>query len=148
VEALLSSKACIVITLGCRYGPGVTAEVGQDMAAMGASKVGVFTDATLVNLPPVKTVLDSLTRHNVPFVLYDRVRVEPTDASFNEAASFAKAQGLDAFLAVGGGSVIDTAKAANLFSSDPEAELLDYVNAPIGEYQRLVFKFSKPIVQW
>lgn len=116
-----------------RYGPGVTEEVGLDMLALKAKRVGVYTDSTLVNLPPVKTVLDSLTRHGVPFTLYDKVRVEPTDVSFKEASDFAKQQGIDAFLAVGGGSVIDTAKAANLFSSDPGAELLDYVNAPIGK---------------
>ena len=51
----------------------------------------------------------------MPFIVYDKVRVEPTDVSFREAADFAKAQGLDAFLAVGGGSVIDTAKVSRLF---------------------------------
>jgi len=116
-----------------RYGPGVTQEVGLDMASLGAKNVGVYTDSTLVNLPPVQQALDSLTKHKVPFTLYDKVRVEPTDVSFREASDFAKAHSIDAFLAVGGGSVIDTAKAANLYSSDPDADLLDYVNAPIGK---------------
>lgn len=115
-----------------RYGPGVTKEVGQDMINLRAKKVGVFTDSNLVNLPPVKTVLDSLAKNQVNYVVYDKVRVEPTDESFWAAAEFAKKEGLDCFLAVGGGSVIDTAKAANLYSSDPSAEFLDYVNAPIG----------------
>merc|ERR1712200_187687 len=35
-----------------RYGPGVTQEVGLDMASLGAKNVGVYTDSTLVNLPP------------------------------------------------------------------------------------------------
>ena len=143
--------SCCVDLLGCdsdlisRYGPGVTKEVGQDMINLRAKKVGVFTDSNLVNLPPVKTVLDSLARNNVNYVVYDQVRVEPTDESFKAAAEFAKKEGLDTFLAVGGGSVMDTAKAANLYSSDPSAEFLDYVNAPIGAGKPVMCEL-KPLV--
>ena len=117
----------------------------MDMDSLGAKKVGVFTDTNLVNLPPVKQVLDSLVKNKVNYVLYDKVRVEPTDQSFQDAAKFAINENIDAILAVGGGSVMDTAKAANLYSSDPEAEFLDYVNAPIGRVENgLLFNnFSK-----
>lgn len=77
---------------------------------------------------------------------------EPTDASMKSAIEFAKAAQPDLFIAVGGGSgetawsvvpstvlidhcplpVIDTAKAANLYYSHPEAAFLDFINAPIG----------------
>ena len=59
--------------------------------------------------------------------------MEPTDVSFQEAITFARSKPFDAFVAVGGGSVIDTCKAANLYASDPEADFLDYVNAPLGK---------------
>ena len=111
----------------------------MDMDSLGAKKVGVFTDSNLVNLPPVKQVLDSLVKNKVNYVLYDKVRVEPTDQSFQDAAKFAINENIDAILAVGGGSVMDTAKAANLYSSDPEAEFLDYVNAPIGRVENGFF---------
>ncbi len=51
--------------------------------------------------------------------------------SFLAATTAAKEGGFDAFVAVGGGSTIDTAKAANLYSTHP-ADFFDYVNAPIG----------------
>jgi hydroxyacid-oxoacid transhydrogenase len=68
----------------------------------------------------------------VPFTVFDRVRVEPSDESLREAIRAASAGDYDAFVAVGGGSTIDTAKAANLYSCWP-ADFLDYVNPPIGK---------------
>ena len=64
-------------------------------------------------------------------VLYDRARVEPTDVSFLEAIEFAADGEFDAYVAVGGGSVMDTAKAADLYATWP-ADFMAYVNPPIG----------------
>jgi len=115
-----------------RYGPGVTREIGMDLAHLNARRVMVVTDPYLAKLAPVVTVLESLKKEKVPFELFDRVAIEPTDVSMREAIAFAQAGKFDAFVAVGGGSSMDTAKAANLYSTYP-AEFLDYVNAPIGK---------------
>ncbi|KAJ1192328.1 hypothetical protein NDU88_001639 [Pleurodeles waltl] len=116
-----------------RYGENVTKEVGMDLQNMGARRVCVMTDTNLSTLPPVKAVLDSLAKNDICFKMYNSVRVEPTDSSFMDAIDFAKKGEFDAYVAVGGGSVIDTCKAANLYASSPEAEFLDFVNAPIGK---------------
>src|SRR4029077_18403174 len=58
--------------------------------------------------------------------------VEPTDASFRDAASFAQEGDTDGYVSLGGGSVNDTCKAANLYAPSP-ADFLTYVNAPIGK---------------
>jgi len=115
-----------------RFGPGATREIGMDLADMGAKHVLVVTDPNLAKLAPVASVLDALDDQNVAYTLFDRVHVEPTDSSLKEAIDFANANPCDAFVAVGGGSTIDTAKAANLYSTWP-ADFLDYVNAPIGK---------------
>ena len=129
---MANETAFEMATASVRFGPGVTREVGMELADMGAQRVMVVTDLNLSKLLPVATVLESLEQEKVEFALFDRVRVEPTDVSFKEAIAFAQADSFDAFVAVGGGSTIDTAKVANLYSTCP-AEFLDYVNPPIGK---------------
>ena len=116
-----------------RFGVGVTREVGMDLKEMGARLVLVVTDPLVSTLPPVRTVLESLEQNGIPYALYDRVRVEPSDESFLDAIAFANGRPFDAIVAVGGGSVIDTAKAVNLYTTYPPADFLDYVNPPIGK---------------
>ncbi len=113
------------------YGPGATREVGAHMQRLGVGRVMVVTDPVVAQLEPVRVTLDSLRAEGIDAVLFDRVRVEPTDASFREAIAFAVDGGFDGYVAVGGGSSMDTAKAANLYATWP-ADLLAYVNAPIG----------------
>jgi hydroxyacid-oxoacid transhydrogenase len=116
-----------------RFGVGVTREVGMDLAEMAVKLVMVLTDPVLAKLPPVRTVLESLELNKIPYALYDRVRVEPSDESFLDAIAFGNERPFDAIVAVGGGSVIDTAKAVNLYTTYPPADFLDYVNPPIGK---------------
>ena len=75
---------------------------------------------------------DNLKRYDIESEVFDGVHVEPTDDSMNKAVEYARAQGdWDGFVAVGGGSAIDTAKAINLLTTYP-GELMDYINKPIG----------------
>lgn len=122
-----------VATSNIRFGPGTTREVGMDLADLGVKRVMVLTDPILSKLPPVDTALESLSDQGIAYSLFDGVRVEPTDTSLKEAIEFAKAEPFQGFVAVGGGSTIDTAKVANLYSSYPAEDFLDYVNAPIGK---------------
>ncbi|MHA2471853.1 MAG: hydroxyacid-oxoacid transhydrogenase [Promethearchaeota archaeon] len=119
-------------TSSIKFGPGVTKEVGYDMKKLGSKKVMVVTDPNLTDSDPVIVTLKALEEEGIKAVLFDKVRVEPTDESFKTAIKFAMKGNFDGFLGVGGGSSMDTAKIANLFSTHP-AEFLDYVNKPIGK---------------
>lgn len=119
-------------TSSIKYGPGATGEIGHDMKQLGATRVAVFTDPNLSSSEPVSTVRDALYAVGIDAVLFDQVRVEPTNISFEEAIRFALDGRFDGYVAVGGGSTMDTAKAANLYATYP-ADFLTYVNPPIGE---------------
>jgi len=119
-------------TSSIKYGPGATREVGYDMKKLGSNRVMVVTDPNLTNSEPVSIVLEALQEENIKAVLFDRARSEPTDHSLKEAIKFATESKFDGFIGVGGGSSMDTAKVANLYSTYP-ADLLTYVNAPIGQ---------------
>ena len=92
----------------------------------------VVTDPRMAQSEATTVTMDALQAEGIDAVLYDRVRVEPTDVSFKQAIEFATDGAFDGFVAVGGGSSMDTAKAANLYSTYP-ADFLTYVNAPIGK---------------
>ena len=119
-------------TSSIKYGPGATRELGYDMRRLGAGRVMVVTDPHLAGGETVAVALEALRAAGIEAELFDRVRVEPTDVSFKEAIDFATAGRFDGYVAVGGGSSMDTAKAANLYATHP-ADFLTYVNPPIGE---------------
>lgn len=113
------------------FGHGVLREAGEHARALGMTRVALFTDKRVGALPCLDEVVNALRAAGMDAVIYDEVKVEPTDQSFLAAARFASEGRFDGYLSLGGGSVIDTCKAANLYATHP-AELLDYVNAPIG----------------
>ena len=131
-SAACTETAFTIDTSSIKFGPGIPREAGYELDRLGASRVMVVTDPQMAGSAAVNTATNSLKQANVDFSVFDRVSVEPTDVSFKEAIEFAVNGRFDGFLPVGGGSSIDTAKAANLYSTYP-ADFLEYVNAPIGE---------------
>ena len=118
------------------FGAGVLGEAGGNAVELDMHRVALFTDRNLADGEHVSRVKTSLTAAGVDHVVYDEVLIEPTDRSFQDASRFAREANVDGFVSVGGGSVIDTCKAANLYASQP-AEFMTYVNAPIGAGQRV-----------
>jgi alcohol dehydrogenase class IV len=113
------------------FGRGSIAELGARVRSHGATRVGLFTDAHVAALPFFERARRSLVDAGLDVAVFDAVVVEPTDRSFVEAARFAVDAKVDGFVSVGGGSVIDTCKAAALLATYP-ADLDAYVNPPVG----------------
>ncbi|MEZ4300066.1 MAG: iron-containing alcohol dehydrogenase [Polyangiaceae bacterium] len=114
------------------FGHGALAELGDHARSLGMARVALFTDPRVRALPFFDTAHRSLLAAGLDVGVFDEVKVEPTDASFLAAADFARQGRFDGHVSLGGGSVIDTCKAASLYATYP-APFLAYVNAPIGE---------------
>ncbi|MFL6192445.1 MAG: hydroxyacid-oxoacid transhydrogenase, partial [Actinomycetes bacterium] len=116
-----------------KFGTGASDEIGYDLSQYGARRVLVVTDPGMAATGLPARVADQMKRFDIEAHVYDGVHVEPTDASLQQAIDHAEANGpWDAYVAVGGGSSIDTAKAVNLLTTNP-GELMDYVNRPVGQ---------------
>ncbi len=115
-----------------KFGEGAADEIGYDLVQYGARRVLVVTDPGVAATGAPQRIADQMAEYGVVAEVFDGVHVEPTDVSIDAAVAHARQTGpCDAFVAVGGGSSIDTAKAVNLLTTNP-GELSDYLNVPVG----------------
>lgn len=113
------------------FGRGCLGEAGRRAAMRGMKHAALLTDSHLVNGPYVDTVQRSLLENGIDVEVFSEVRIEPCDATVTAAAAFLSEGGFDGVVSVGGGSVMDTAKAALVYALYP-ADFLDYFGPPVG----------------
>ena len=114
-----------------KFGAGALDELSFDLGQLGVERVLIVTDPGVAATGIPERVCRGLIESGLKAEIYDGVHVEPTDESFRQAIEFAQGSEWDGFVAIGGGSSIDTAKAINLMTTYP-TDLMDYVNKPIG----------------
>jgi hydroxyacid-oxoacid transhydrogenase len=114
-----------------KFGVGALDEIGFDCAQLGLDRVLIVTDEGVAATGVPDRAAESMRSAGLKPTVYTGVHVEPTDKSFRDAVEYAGDTDWDGFVAVGGGSCIDTAKAINLLTTNP-GDLMDYVNKPVG----------------
>jgi hydroxyacid-oxoacid transhydrogenase len=115
-----------------KFGVGAVDELAFDLGQLGVERVLIVTDVGVAAAGIPDRVQHIAQEAGLKAEIYDGVHVEPTDESLRQAAEYARSGEWDGFLAIGGGSSIDTAKAMNLLTSSP-GDVMDYVNKPVGE---------------
>ena len=115
-----------------KFGPGATDEVAYDLKRLGVKRALIVTDPGIMKIGLPERVRSLLKDADISAEIYDDVHVEPTDTSFEAIGSYVQGRNYDGIVAVGGGSSIDSAKAANLLSTYP-APIMDYINKPVGK---------------
>ena len=93
-----------------KFGMGAIAEIGDDLQSLGVANVLIITDPAVAAAGTPDRVAAAAAAAGVKAHVFDGVAVEPTDVSIAEAVAFARTGPWDGYVAVGGGSAIDTAK--------------------------------------
>lgn len=127
-----TESVIVMETVPIRFGVGASEELGYVLEQHQIKTALLVTDPYLASLGMIQPIQANMEAVGVEVTVYDQCHAEPTDRSFQQALDFQQNKSFDAYVAVGGGSVIDTAKAMNLYGTYP-APLLAYINKPIGE---------------
>ncbi len=114
------------------FGRGCLAEAGARARGLGMNRVALFTDKLLRQSAYFATVMESLRAAGLDVAVFDDITIEADDASVERGAGFIADGKFDGVVSVGGGSVMDTAKASMLYGLHPVDDFLDYFAPPLG----------------
>ena len=109
----------IVLNETSYFGWGAREVLTTEIKKRHFNKVLVVTDKTLIDCGVADMVIKQLDGE-VDYVVYDDVKPNPTIANCQKGIDFCKAENCDVIVAVGGGSVIDTAKCIGIVIKNPE----------------------------
>lgn len=107
------------------FGRGAAEKLPEVIKANGIKNVMVIYDQGVKAAGISEKVLDQVKKADVNVTVFDKVLPNPSNELVEEAAVIAKEANVDGFVAVGGGSSIDLAKAVNVLMTNP---------GKIGEY--------------
>ena len=134
----------IVLNETSYFGRGSRAKLGDELKSRGYEKVLVVTDNTLMNSNVTKMVIDVLEINGITYFVYLHVKPNPTVKNVQDGVMLAQISNVDAIVAVGGGSVIDTAKAISIIIKNPEHSLVTSLDGVVNTRNKGLPLFALP----
>ena len=102
------------------FGAGARENTATEIKARGLKKIMFVTDNCLIDCGVATKVMDNLKDAGIDFEVFSDIKANPTVANVQNGVAKFKEIGADGIVAVGGGSVMDTAKAVSIIIANPE----------------------------
>ena len=118
------------------FGKGAREELAGEIQKRGFKKVFLVSDKSLVEAGVTAKVEDVLNKANIPYVLYDEIKPNPTIKNVTDGVEACKKSEADLIVAVGGGSSIDTAKGISIVMTNPDRSDIKSLNGASNTVNR------------
>ena len=119
-----------------KFGVGAVEETGYELEKMGVRKALIVTDENMLKTGWPDVVKEVVEKRGITIDIWSGVEPEPSKKSIENGIEYVKGKDIDGFVAVGGGSAIDTMKVINLITTHG-GEILDYVAPPTGKGKKI-----------
>ena len=126
------------------FGRGSRTKLGEELRSRGLEKILVVTDHELMNNNVAKMVIDILDSIGTTYFVYLNVKPNPTVKNVQDGLNVAQIGNVDGIVAIGGGSIIDTAKAISIIMTNPEHSNVISLNGVVETRQKGLPLFALP----
>ena len=134
----------VVLNETSYFGRGARNKLGEELKTRGYHKVLLVTDFNLMNANVAKMVIDVLEIKGITYFVYLHVKPNPTIKNVQDGLMLGQISNVDAIVAVGGGSVIDTAKAISIIMTNPEHSSVTSLDGAITTRNKGLPLFALP----
>lgn len=121
------------------YGVGVISKLGDELRLLKAQKVAIITDPGIIKAGLLDKITSILKEEKLLYNVFDGVDPNPKDRNVERGAQVVRSFDADAMVAIGGGSVIDCAKAIGVLVSHDGKRIKDFEGKTAVKKQILPF---------
>ena len=122
----MSTNTICLGGVSLNIGRHAAGEIPKELEKAGCRHPLLVTDGSILKLGLCRELLDVLEKAGIPWDIFSEVPSDPPSSVVAKGTEFCRSRGCDSVIGLGGGSVLDCAKAIKMMSTHP-GSILDYV---------------------
>ena len=134
----------IVLNPVSYHGSGAILEIAPELKAHGCRKALVCSGKHIIKSGEINKILDPLTEAGIEYALFNDIKPNPSIENVQAGVEAFKAAQADSIIAVGGGSIMDTAKAIGIIINNPEFAAVRSLEGVAPTKKHAVFTVAVP----